>query len=343
MPEFPLSFEDEEGPAGLAFASGGPPARAAPRRVRSSFSAVVLLFTFTLGVGVAASYLAPGLSGEPSSPFGAGSAPLPSNSTLLPLPPNITNPANQTHGQNGSSGQHYPGNGTNSSNLTGGHGTNGTNGSSPGHQNNTTGNSSTGGNTTNSTSNRSASHHPLAPRKVAVYRLPWFPWQPELLIGIAAFTSIGTLLALVLLDSIRPPSASALDPWRFELRPRRPVGPSDDPRRAVGEAARRLEVALGPEGVLLAKEEVRARIFELYAALLSAVAPALGELRARTPREVEWLAVRYLGVTPQTARSLTGLFEEARYSSHVIRPEALPSARLALLELLRDLKWFSER
>ncbi|MCI4363090.1 MAG: DUF4129 domain-containing protein [Thermoplasmata archaeon] len=343
MPEFPLRFDDEEGYAALPFAASDSTAIEAPRRVRGSFSAVVLLLTFTLGVGVAASYLAPGLSGEPSSPFGTGAAPGQNQSNILPIP-NITNPTNQTQGQNGTTPPHYANNGTNSSNGTGGHNSTGntTTGGTHGNTTNTT-NQTTGGPGPNGTSNRTKAHAPLGPRKVAVDRLPWFPWQPELLIGIAAFTSIGTLLALVLLDSIRPPPASALDPWRFEFQPRRRSGPSEDPRRAVGEAARKLEAALGGEDTLLAREEVRARIFELYGALLAAVAPALGELRARTPREVEWLSVRYLGLTPGTARNLTALFEEARYSSHAIRPEALPSARLALQELLRDLRWFSER
>jgi hypothetical protein len=345
MADLPLRFEDRvEGP-GIAFGARDLPGVEAPRRVRASFSAVVLLFTFTLGVGVAASYLAPGLTGEPSNPFASSGVPGTNNSTLLPIPQNITNPQNQTHGQNGTSlpSQHYPGNQTGSNNSTGKNTTGVGNGTGGPGGNSSTNQTGPGGNGTNRSSNQSEPKRPIAPHKVAVDRLPWFPWQPELLIGIAAFTSIGTLLAIVLLDSIRPPPPSALDPWRFELRPRRLSSPQDDPRRAVGEAARRLELALGSEGEVRASEELRARIFELYNALLAAVSPALGELRARTPREVEWLSVRYLHVRPETARTLTELFEEARYSSHVIRPESLPLARAALQHLFYDLRWFAEQ
>ncbi|MCI4334186.1 MAG: hypothetical protein L3K04_00900 [Thermoplasmata archaeon] len=323
------------------------PAPPAPRRIRASSSALVLLLTFTLGVGVAASYLAPGITGLPFDPW-APSTSLGTNNSTAPLPLNSSNPQG-THDPNGS---RLPEPNNNSTVPPGGHENSTTqssnNSTAPGSNNSTGGcppncHSTPGkGNTSSNSTNGTRATPVRPPKKVAVDHLPWFPWQPQLLLAISAFTAIGSLLALVTLDSVRPPPPAPADPWQSERRPSRPTGSAEDPRAAVGSAARALEAALGSSSPL-PKEELRAYIFALYGALLQAVAPALGELGPRTPREVLWLAVRYLGVSAESAGWLTQLFEEARYSSHPIRPEAIAPARAALQKLLHELRWFAER
>jgi hypothetical protein len=323
------------------------PVPEAPSRWVASFPALVLLVTFTLGVGVAASFLAPGISGFPSIPFGGGGAHA-TNNTTLPLP-NITNPTpngtnphpsplpnpnpNSTKLPNGTP----PGKGNSTKNGTGGG--NGTT-TGPCTVNCPPGNGTGGGPTNNSSGPTHTVNPPI--KRVAVDRLPWFTWQPQLLIAVSAVLAIGSLFALVAFDAVRPPPPSPTDPWRFQRRRDRRQAPPVSPQEAVGEAARRLEAALAI-GYSLPREELRGHIFALYAALLEALGPALGELSARTPREVEWLSVRYLGVSPETARWLTGLFEEARYSTHPIRPEAIGSARAALVRLLQELQRFVGR
>jgi hypothetical protein len=321
------------------------PVPAAPSRWVASFPALVLLVTFTLGVGVAASFLAPGISGFPSYPFGGGGTHGTNNSTP---PPNFTNPVpNGTH--NGSKIPTPNPNSTlpNGTTVPGGKGNSTTNGT--GGENGTTGPCTTDCSPGNGTghgpsNNSSGPTHSVNPpiKRVAVDRLPWFTWQPQFTIAVSAFCAIGSLFALVTFDALRPPPPSPTDPWRFQRRRDRRRAPTVSAEEAVSEAARRLEAALAV-AYTLPREELRGHIFALYAALLEALGPALGELSARTPREVEWLSVRYLGVSPETARWLTGLFEEARYSSHPIRPESIGAAREALLRLLQELQRFVGR
>jgi hypothetical protein len=323
----------------------GAPVPEAPSRWVASFPALVLLVTFTLGVGVAASFLAPGINGLPSNPFGGGGTHGTNNTTPLPL--NITNPPPTKVDRNGSripnpdnntTGSHPGGNGT------GPNGTGPTKGNSTGNGTTKSGPCSVDCSQGNNTNNSSGPPRIVNPpvKRVALDRLPWFVWQPQLLIAVSAFVAIGSLFALVAFDAVRPPPPSPTDPWRFQRRREHRRGPTVSPEEAVGAAARRLEAALAI-GYTIPREELRGHIFALYAALLDALGPALGELSARTPREVEWLSVRYLGVSPETARWLTGLFEEARYSSHPIRPESIGAARDALLRLLQELQRFVGR
>lgn len=349
----PASVADSDAWLGEELRRAGP-VPAAPSRWIASFPALVLLVTFTLGVGVAASFLAPGISGFPSNPFGGGgvagansSTPLPINGTNPIAPPPNPAPSKLPTPDNNSTGNHTTGcTGVPTGGCSNSTGTNGTrtNGTGPGP--NGTGpcttNCSSGPEGPGNNSSAPVRHLPPPPKTVAVDRLPWLAWQPQLLIAISAVTAIGSLFALVAFDAVRPPPSPPGDPWRFQRK--RPPSRSApvDAQEAVSEAARRLEAALAV-GYALPREELRGHIFALYAALLDALAPALGELSARTPREVEWLSVRYLGVSPETARWLTGLFEEARYSSHPIPPESVGFARNALARLLQELQRFVGR
>ena len=102
------------------------------------------------------------------------------------------------------------------------------------------------------------------------------------------------------------------------------------------EAARVLEQALArlESGDSL---DARATILALYARLLQILGPRLGALESRTPGEIERDAVGKLGLRRAVARELTKAFEEARYSTHAMTPEAVARAREALSQALADL------
>jgi hypothetical protein len=87
-----------------------------------------------------------------------------------------------------------------------------------------------------------------------------------------------------------------------------------------------------------ASADPRAIVIALYAKLLESVAPYLEEVDAATPHEIELECVRRLHLQPANARALTGLFEEARYSSHPFSDAQVERARLALSAALSDLK-----
>ena len=116
------------------------------------------------------------------------------------------------------------------------------------------------------------------------------------------------------------------------LRPARPLA-----RPPVEPVRRSLELALHE----LATREVtdaRSIIIGLYARLLDTVGPYFEELAAATPREIEGICVRQLGIAPAHASALTRLFEEARYSSHPFTDLQVEQARSALTAALADLR-----
>ncbi|HKV90368.1 MAG TPA: DUF4129 domain-containing protein [Thermoplasmata archaeon] len=81
----------------------------------------------------------------------------------------------------------------------------------------------------------------------------------------------------------------------------------------------------------------RALIVALYGRLLAAVDPKIEDLESRTAREVEALAVARLALPRPAARELTALFEEARYSEHLLTREDTIRARAALRRVLEHL------
>ena len=142
-------------------------------------------------------------------------------------------------------------------------------------------------------------------------------------------------------ESLRPPPVRG-NPWmgpppvRHRVRPR----PREDPHQDLNDAvsALRLQLDRYARSASATDAEVREGIIRMSSALLSAVTPGLGNLTVRTPREVEWLSVRYLDVRPATAHELTWLFEEARYSTHRMPPTGIARAQQALTLLLHDLE-----
>jgi hypothetical protein len=82
----------------------------------------------------------------------------------------------------------------------------------------------------------------------------------------------------------------------------------------------------------------RALIVALYARLLGAVGRGVGPTDTLTAREVERVCVEVLGVRAPTARELTVLFEEARYSTRPMGRASAERARQALADALADLR-----
>lgn len=78
-------------------------------------------------------------------------------------------------------------------------------------------------------------------------------------------------------------------------------------------------------------------IVGLYARLLRRLTRSLDHLETLAPREIERLCVERLGIRPGTARALTALFEEARYSGHVMPGTGVAAAREVFAQAIRDL------
>jgi hypothetical protein len=106
-------------------------------------------------------------------------------------------------------------------------------------------------------------------------------------------------------------------------------GPAPAARHALEDALQRLNSADG--------SDPRATILSLYARLLLLVGPRLRTVESLTPGEIKRDAIESLGLRPRVAQELTETFEEARYSTHVMTPEAVDLARAALSEAITDL------
>ncbi len=81
----------------------------------------------------------------------------------------------------------------------------------------------------------------------------------------------------------------------------------------------------------------RTVIERLYTGLLARVGPATGDLAALTPEEIRAERLVRLGVRAPAAHALTRLFEEARYSSHPMGPDAADRVRAAIGDARTDL------
>ena len=81
----------------------------------------------------------------------------------------------------------------------------------------------------------------------------------------------------------------------------------------------------------------RTVILTLYAAMLTELRPMADNLGTSTPEEIRATHLLRLGVRPEAARTLTRLFEEARYSTHPMGPSESARAREAVRATLDDL------
>jgi hypothetical protein len=138
---------------------------------------------------------------------------------------------------------------------------------------------------------------------------------------------VGLLVVAVVLALVAVPVGAYLVARRREAS-EEPSGPTplDRSRAAIASTLAALEA--DPNA------DPRALVEALYGRLLESVRDRVGGVDARTPREIERLAVPALGLPPPAARELTALFEEARYSPHPIGPGDVDRARRALRGIL---------
>ncbi|MCI4334187.1 MAG: DUF4129 domain-containing protein [Thermoplasmata archaeon] len=173
-----------------------------------------------------------------------------------------------------------------------------TNGTSPGGG---------GGNTTGLNSSGSGA----LPR--ASLSLPSWVWYAIAGFGVA----LTALIALLYVLSARAHPSS--DP--------------DEARRAIREEFTRALRRLAESDPEDPREVIRA----LYARLLLRLQLRISSTEVLTAREIERTLVHDLGVHSGPAGQLTRLFEEARYSSRPLRPNAVADTRRALELVLEDL------
>ena len=103
-------------------------------------------------------------------------------------------------------------------------------------------------------------------------------------------------------------------------------------RGALQHAAEELSRGDDPRGV----------IEGLYNELLVRLGRQVGGVDPETPEEIRTLHLERLGIRPTVAVDLTRLFEEARYSSHPLGPEAAARARETMGEAITDLDRVTE-
>jgi hypothetical protein len=151
----------------------------------------------------------------------------------------------------------------------------------------------------------------------------WSPsipgWVPFVLIAGVAIAAIAVAL----------PQARVY----LEARRRRSTPSEEAPsaRTVVRIALERAEKELS-DG-----DDPRSAILELYEAVLVRLTSMVGSVELDTPEEIRTTHLVRLGIRPTSAETLTRLFEEARYSSHLLPPEASERARAAVREALDDL------
>jgi hypothetical protein len=98
-------------------------------------------------------------------------------------------------------------------------------------------------------------------------------------------------------------------------------------QEALARASDELSVGGDPRLVILA----------LYGQMLLRLQPMVGAIETSTPEEIRAAHLVRLGVRPEAARTLTRLFEEARYSTHPMGAEESARAQEAVRATLDDL------
>jgi hypothetical protein len=134
------------------------------------------------------------------------------------------------------------------------------------------------------------------------------------------------LIGLTVLAAI---VASMVLVWRSRTRLRRSAGYADDAPAEAGEDLR--QAVDSGRAALRAVDDARAAIIACYVAMEDSLASA-GATRAiaETPDELLTRAVAAGLIRGRAAAALTGLFYEARFSSHPLPPTAKDTARDAL-------------
>ena len=181
---------------------------------------------------------------------------------------------------------------------------------------------SSGGNT--STNNTTTAPPPFGGVGGPGGRIALFSGVP----GWVPFVILGVIVVLVVVVGI-PQARRYLAELRAEGAEKHPAT-AEVPagmRAALARASSELDLGSDPRVVILA----------LYAAMLGHLQPMVDDLGTSTPEEIRVAHLVRLGVRPEAARTLTRLFEEARYSSHPMGPRESARAQDAVRATLDDL------
>lgn len=144
-------------------------------------------------------------------------------------------------------------------------------------------------------------------------------WMPFVAVSVVVLALVGLVLPATWAAVRRRadgPSSSA-----------DPVLAQSNARGALARAVAQLDAGADP----------RAVIERLYWQLLDRVSVVVGDLSGQTPEEIRGEKLVPLGVRPAAAIALTRLFEEARYSTHPMGPEAADRVRAAVSAAASDL------
>ena len=157
------------------------------------------------------------------------------------------------------------------------------------------------------------------PGQGGVVTIPNLPaWVP--------FVILAGILLLVVLVAV-PTARDLLEERRRGRGDASRAQHANDVRAALSQASADLDLGADPRETVLA----------LYAGLLARLRPMAMEIDTSTPEEIRTGPLERLGVRPEAARTLTRLFEEARYSTHPMGAEAGNRARRAVRVALEDL------
>jgi hypothetical protein len=151
-----------------------------------------------------------------------------------------------------------------------------------------------------------------------------FPSVP----GWAPFLVLGFVVLLVVVVGVPQTRRYLADRRERGAVRRRSLGPvSAGMRQALTRASSELDLGGDPRVAILA----------LYASMLQQLQPMVGDIGTSTPEEIRATHLVRLGVRPEAARTLTRLFEEARYSEHPMGPAESARAQEAVRATLDDL------
>ena len=154
------------------------------------------------------------------------------------------------------------------------------------------------------------SHAPVAPaRTTAGFAVPsWLPWAALAIVAFGVVVAVGVFLCGIVRDGSAKPSHEADATSAAVEAAINALDAGPDPRRSVIAAYGAMQRALGERGVVRSPAEA--------------------------PREYLRRVLLEQGATQREATTLTGLFEEARYSTHPI-PERVRRLALAALRSLQ--------
>ena len=180
----------------------------------------------------------------------------------------------------------------------------------------------TGGNSTSTSTNSSASHGGnLTGPGGQIALFPNLPvWVPFVVLLAVVF-----VVVVVGVPQARRFLSERREREEAKRRPAAVVPPGI--REALVQASAALDLGGDPRGVILA----------LYGQMLLHLRPMVGDVETSTPEEIRASHLERLRVRPTAARTLTRLFEEARYSTHPMGAEESARAQEAVRATLADL------